>query len=372
MLTKSRLHKLFLLISAALVLHGTIVLLIAQGAIALRSYTVQSNLLFVFGFCVMAALGERRKTARSYLSFAVLICISITGIVYNFILVPFSGQPMVLIGWGNFVTHLLSMLLAIVNYFVFEEKRSFTFRHIWSAIIPTLLYWIVSISIGPLLGYSYPYFFMTPWLIGWFMVFFWFFVILIFVIGLTLALVFFDNNQKKHALLSLGLAGLICTGLVLAFGDGTAAPPPLIDLSHAVEDVFAFEDGDHISSLTARQLEEGIALEFDFFITEARMHPIHFGMQAQDMIAIFLLTDTEIGEVLLRSIDSEIALEGGLLLNEGAHSASWLFFESYESIQHFFTRMGFEDISPEASTYFQEVLAREGTEHSAYISFVLW
>jgi len=278
---------------------------------------------------------------------------------------------MALIGWGNFVTHLLSMLLAVINYFVFEEKGTFTFQHIWGAIIPTFLYWIVFMSIAPLLGNWYPYFFMTPWQIGWFMVFFWFFVILIFVIGLTVALVFFDQYQKKRSLLSLGIAGLICVGLVFAFGD--TAPPTLVALSYQVEDVFVLEDGDHVAFLTAREVEEGISLEFEFFTTEARMHLLDLSIQAPDMIVAFLLADPETGEVLIRSISSELGIEvrGGLALSEGTFAVSWVFFQSYEDIQHFFARMDFGDIPPDQSAYFREVFAREAVDPSAYISFLL-
>jgi hypothetical protein len=370
MLTKSRLHKLFLLISAVVVLHGTVVLIIEQGAIALRFYTVQTNLLLVLGFFIMAFLGEKNKVFRSYLSFAVLICISITGVVYNFILVPFDGQPMVFLGWGNFVTHLLSMLLAMINYFAFEKKGAFTFKHIWAAIIPTFLYWVVFMSIDPFDGW-YPYFFMTPWRIGWPMVLFWFFVILIFVIGFTLATVFYDKNQKKRTLLSFGLSGFVCTGLIFAFGNTTL--PALVDLSYTVEDIFMLEDGSRIGSLTAREIEEGIRLEYEFSLTEVRRHPIHATMQSQDMIAVFLLINNDTNEVLIRSIRAEDGLEirGGMQLHEGAFLVSWVFFQNYDDVQRFFTRMDFGDIPTYFSAYFQEVFARDDISNTAYISFVL-
>ncbi|MCL2197514.1 MAG: Pr6Pr family membrane protein [Defluviitaleaceae bacterium] len=370
MLKEPRIHKIFLLISAAIVLQGTMVLIMQQGAIALRFYTVQSNLLLVFGFIVMAFLGERGKVFRSYLSFAVLVCISITGIVYNFILVPFGGQTMVLIGWGNFVTHLLAMLLAVANYFMFEEKGTFTFRHIWAAILPTLLYWAVFMAIGPLLGDWYPYFFMTPWQVGWPMVFFWFFVILIFIVGLTSAIVLLDINKKKHSLLSFCAACLACIGLVLAFGDN--APPTLVSLSYTVEDVFALEDGDNVAFLTARQTEEGLSLGFQFFTTEERMHSVSFGMRSQNVVTAFLLTDSE-GEILMGTVDSDFVLEGhgGLRLSESVFSAEWFFLRSYEDILHFFARMDLGEIPSERSAHFQEILSHETTDGSVYLSFLL-
>ena len=210
-------QKIFLIISALIVLHGTILLIMYYGRIALLSYTVHSNFLFVIGFITMA-LFYKYKIFRSYISFAVLVCILITGIVYNIMLVPFTDAPIVFLGYGNFVTHLLSMVLAVINYLIFEEKKQFTFKHILAPGIPSFMYWLFFILFGGAIDW-HPYFFMDPRQITWGMIFFWLAIIIVFFMGLSLAIVFFDNKRKKHALYTMISSLVLCAVLIFAAGD---------------------------------------------------------------------------------------------------------------------------------------------------------
>ena len=371
MLKKPFFHKLFLILSAAVVLHGTITLLLDVGIHSLDSYTVLTNLLMVLIFPIMAFLPKSNEVFRSYLSFAVLVCISVTGIVYNFVLVPFEGQPMVFIGWGNFVTHLLSMLLAYINYLAFEEKGKFSFRHILVGLLPPLLYWTVYAPFGHMLNFNH-YNFMMPREIGWFMVIFWFTVIMIFVVGLMLALIFFDNKRKRSAALSVFLSGIICFALVFTFG-GTA-PTTLIFLSYTIEDVFALEDGDSFPFGTAQQLEEGISLPFRFFTLEERVYTIDFSSKQQGIISVFLIKDEESSEVVFQAMGESLSSSVELELHESGENnfiVSWIFFNSYENISAFFSRMSLGHITEEERAYFVEVFSRDGLDRSAYISFRL-
>ena len=211
-------QKIFLIISALIVLHGTILLIMYYGRIALLSYTVHSNFLFIIGFIVMAFF-NKYKVFRSYVSFAVLVCILVTGIVYNVLIVPFTDDaPMVFLGWGNFVTHLLSMVLAVINYLIFEEKKQFTYKHILAPGIPSFMYWLFFILFGGAIDW-HPYFFMDPRQITWGMIFFWLGIIIIFFTGLSSAIVFFDNKRKKHAVYALIFSLALCAILIFAAGD---------------------------------------------------------------------------------------------------------------------------------------------------------
>ena len=187
------------------------------GEIALRSYTVLSNFLLVIGFFAMSFC-NKYKAFRSYISFAVLVCILITGIVYNIMLVPFTDAPMVFFGWGNFVTHLLSMILAVINYLIFEEKKLFTYKHILAPGILSFMYWLFFILFGGAIDW-HPYFFMDPRQITWGMIFFWLVIIIIFFTGLSSAIVLFDNKRKKHALYAMISSLILCAVLIFAAGD---------------------------------------------------------------------------------------------------------------------------------------------------------
>jgi len=200
MFTKQNAHKAFLLVSAAIIAAGAILIMNlgdyfdAQGFL---SFTVQSNLLTAIAFVFMVILYNREGKLRSYIAFSVMVSITITGLVYNLVLVPTVEEILPITSdFPNFSTHFLSMVLALGNYFVFEKKGTFTFRHIIAGVIFPIIYWIVFISIGEIINY-FPYFFMEPQVIGWPMAFVWFGIIFIAVSVLSLALVFFDRWRGK-------------------------------------------------------------------------------------------------------------------------------------------------------------------------------
>ena len=201
MFTKQKIHKLFLLVSALVVLHGTILIMSHQTGMfdagAFRAYTVLSNYLVVIGFIPMLVLYNSKSKFRSYISASVLVSITITGLVYNLILVPVMPEAeMVFSYYSNFVTHLLSMLLVLFNYFFFEKKGTFSFKHILAGMAFPFTYWVVFVSIGGIIDY-YPYFFMNPTEIGWFMTFLWFLIILVVITVLGFLLVLFDKSIAK-------------------------------------------------------------------------------------------------------------------------------------------------------------------------------
>ena len=206
MIAKQKIHKLYLLVSALVVLHGTILLMGGHigsfNVKAFRAYTVLSNYLVVIGFLLMLVLYNNKGKLRSYISASVLVSITVTGLVYNLILVPVMPEAtMVFSYYSNFVTHLLSMVLALFNYFFFEKKGTFTFKHILAGMAFPFAYWIVFISIGEKINY-YPYFFMNPTEIGWLMTFVWFAIILTVITALGLLLVLFDKRRSKKEIVS--------------------------------------------------------------------------------------------------------------------------------------------------------------------------
>jgi hypothetical protein len=200
MLTKQNIHKLYLIISALIVLHGTILIMGHGGYFdvrAFRAYTVLSNFLVVVGFFAMVLLYNNESKLRSYISVSVLVSITVTGLVYNLVLVPVMPEAeMVFTYYSNFVTHLLSMLLALFNYFFFEKKGTFTNKHIFVGMVFAIVYWIIFVSIGEMIDY-FPYFFMNHTEIGWIMTIAWFFIILTVMSVLGLLLVLFDRSRAK-------------------------------------------------------------------------------------------------------------------------------------------------------------------------------
>ena len=202
MLTKQNIHKAYLLISAIVITAGAILIMNLgdyfdpQGFL---SFTVQSNLLTALGFVLMVVLYDSKSKLRSYITFSVMISISITGLVYNLLLVPTTPEALPITSdFPNFSTHFLSMALALIGYFMFEKKGTFTFKHILASTIFPIIYWIVFVSIGDIINY-FPYFFMEHPVIGWGMTVVWFGIIVAVVAVLGLLLVQFDKWSGKKA-----------------------------------------------------------------------------------------------------------------------------------------------------------------------------
>jgi len=209
MLKKENIHNIYLLLSAAIILYGVILGLTGSGQIhlllgmaggsrfhfsVLKTFTYQSNLLLVGGFIAMVALKNSRL--RHYISVSVILSTTLTGLVYNFLLVPIAGAPMFFSSFENFTTHVLVTVLALVNYFVFEGKGFLSFRHVLVGMVFPVVYWVVFVTIGERINF-FPYFFMNPSAVGWVMVFVWFFILLGFFAGLGGLLLLYDRRGGR-------------------------------------------------------------------------------------------------------------------------------------------------------------------------------
>ena len=173
MLTKQKIHKLYLLVSALVILHGTMLFMLVDGQLQIEYFgffTVISNLLVAVVFIIMLAAYNKRTMFWHYVLMSMLMSISATALTYNLVLVPVGGSNMVFSDYPNFVIHLLSAILVFGNYFIFEKKGIFKFSHVRAGLIIPFVYYLASLSIGYIID-SYPYFFMRPDVVGWPMVF---------------------------------------------------------------------------------------------------------------------------------------------------------------------------------------------------------
>ncbi|MCL2400896.1 MAG: Pr6Pr family membrane protein [Defluviitaleaceae bacterium] len=204
---KENAHKLYLLISAGLIMYGIIMGLIGRGQIhllldiadntpihfhALKTFTYQSNILLVIGFLTMLVLYKSK--VRHYISTSIMLATGLTGLVYNFLLVPFAQAPLPFFNFENFSTHVLAMVLPLLNYLIFEDKGLLNQRHILVGMIFPIVYWAVFVTIGERISFV-PYFFMNPGYVGWATVFAWFGALLAIFSGLGFLLVLYDKSR---------------------------------------------------------------------------------------------------------------------------------------------------------------------------------
>ena len=144
------------------------------------------------------------------------VSITVTGIVYCFILAPFAEEgefnPWTL---SNVLTHVVAPVLTLVDFFIDEYKLRLTKVHIVFTAIPPLMYFVFS-SILNLLGVDfgrgddYPYFFLNlkspagifgfsdtpPFVIG---SFYWILLFLFMVYSIALPLALANNKILKKA-----------------------------------------------------------------------------------------------------------------------------------------------------------------------------
>ena len=218
------LHKIFLLTSTMVVLYGVTLTVTYDGYVdfsTLAYFSIISNLLVAVAFIVRFAIYNKASVFRQYLLSSALLSISITGLVYNFVLVPFGGAAIVFSDFGNFVIHLLAIVLSLVNHFCFEEKSKFTLKHILVGTLLPIIYWVFFVSFGDAIGF-YPYFFLNPLQIGWFMVFVWLGVMLIGFVLLAFSLTLIS----KHSRLAATVAIVFCLLLSTSFVSCTTADVP--------------------------------------------------------------------------------------------------------------------------------------------------
>jgi len=205
---KENIHKPYLLVSAGLIMYGIFIGLIGRGQIhllldmadnapphlhALKTFTYQSNILLAVGFLVMLVMYKSK--VRHYISTSIILATSLTGLVYNFLLVPFAQAPLPFFNFENFSTHVLAMILPLLNYLIFEDKGLLNWRHILAGMIFPIVYWVVFVTIGERIDFT-PYFFMNPNYVGWAVVLSWFGGLLIVFSVLGFLLVLYDKSRK--------------------------------------------------------------------------------------------------------------------------------------------------------------------------------
>lgn len=166
----SAILKLITVISAAV---GTVISASAGrnffmgGRRVFMYFTIQSNI----AIAIICAIGlhflVKKKTvppAWQVIKFVGTVSITLTGIVFGFVLAPTLGAN----AWNvqNTLTHLVVPVAAVIDFFVIAPETSIKKKNVLYVIIPPVLYALYA-GIGYVLdwdfaaGYNYPYFFLN-------------------------------------------------------------------------------------------------------------------------------------------------------------------------------------------------------------------
>ena len=130
-------------------------------------FTIQSNIamaiICAIGFCLLAR-AKPISGAWHVVKFVGTVAITLTGVVFGFVLAPTLGAN----AWNiqNTLTHLVVPVAAVVDFFAVSAAAGIKRKNVIFAIVPPLLYAIYA-SIGYVNGWqfadgiNYPYFFLN-------------------------------------------------------------------------------------------------------------------------------------------------------------------------------------------------------------------
>ena len=158
-------------------------------------FTAQSNIwIGVISLISVFSLTERAQKRVFIIKYVLTVSITMTGIVFCFLLSPFASQYG-LRAWAlsSVLTHALTPVLAIVDFFLDKQPFTIENKHVFLCSIPPIAYFSIAfileffqVDFGR--GVPYPYFFMnfrspvgvfgfsksTPFFMGtfyWFLIF---------------------------------------------------------------------------------------------------------------------------------------------------------------------------------------------------------
>lgn len=128
---------------------------------AMYYFTIQSNLLVVVSLILFIFLSDQVK-GRNFIRGTVLLAITLTGVVYNFVL------HNIFLDWGTAAytfsrtaTHLIVPLGYFLDWIFFEQHRQMKYRNIFLWMIYPFFYCLFSIYAGVKSG-TFLYFFFNP------------------------------------------------------------------------------------------------------------------------------------------------------------------------------------------------------------------
>lgn len=129
-------------------------------------FTIQSNIWMVLVALLGAAKMFRQSFPRwmSVLQLMMTVSITLTGLVYCFMLAPLMGEQA--FNLTNVLTHVVVPVASVLDFFVSSRWLSLRDRDAWYVVIPPLYYlgfaaigYVLNWQFGP--GINYPYFFLN-------------------------------------------------------------------------------------------------------------------------------------------------------------------------------------------------------------------
>lgn len=172
--------RLSVIFKLSLVIAATLGILIQIGAFSdrlrwsvLNYYTLMTNVLCaVYFFAAMVYEGHRGGTLLPTLKGAVVLGITVTGLVYHFLLSA-SFQMQGTMTLSNILLHYIVPLMSVIDWLLFSDKGHYSWKSPFAwLLLPDgyFVYALIRVSLGASLGYGgnrYPYPFLNADALGW-------------------------------------------------------------------------------------------------------------------------------------------------------------------------------------------------------------
>ena len=178
-------------------------------------YTIQSNIeIGIICFVSLLFIFSKKEIPSIVytLKFIFTVAITLTGLVFNFILYPasiFSTHPLNPLSTANFFTHIFVPILSLVDFFAFDYKLKITKKTFLLGLITPLIYFIF-VMFCTKVGIRFngnlfvPYFFLDYKANSWFQlgdgkigVFYWVIIQILIVLLISSVLLFFLKKRKN-------------------------------------------------------------------------------------------------------------------------------------------------------------------------------
>lgn len=150
-------------------------------------YTQDSNYLAMMVslfYCVYTVrevrTGERPPKWLHSFRYIAVSCLMVTFFVVLIVLMPMAGENalFMLYGGSMLYQHTLCPILAAVSFFAFERKALLPKTEVLKAMVPTLIYALITITLNIFRVLEGPYLFLMVYRQPWYMSVIWCFVIL--------------------------------------------------------------------------------------------------------------------------------------------------------------------------------------------------
>jgi len=188
---------------------------------AILYYTVQSNI-WITAICLVFLVYDIQALRKNtqveipnwlrLVKYVFTVAITITFVVYNFVLYPGSVLTNAGESYLNphtFLLHIFVPVLAILDYILYDYSLQSTKRTKYLGLITPLFYFVLTLGLS-LLGVTFkkgeamPYFFIDYKLNGWFNIgngqigiVYWMIIVLLVVLGICSLLLWIKNKRAK-------------------------------------------------------------------------------------------------------------------------------------------------------------------------------